>query len=314
MQNWRKLEDRTLARTLALLLSLSFAGGCSLRTLAVNEVGNVIAGGGSTFTADDDPDLVGQALPFTLKLIESLLEQSPNHRPLLVAAARGFMQYSYGWVDQTSDELEEVDPAAAAAERERAKRLYLRARKYALRALGEDFEKRLMANPASALARTNKNDVPALYWAAASWGLAIARSMDDLEMLADLPITKAMIDRAAELEPGFGEGSIDSFLMSYDAAQGPLSRDASVNARTHFDRAVQLSQGKLASPFVSAAEIFALPSQNRGEFEELLNRALAVDTNARPEWRLENVLAQRRARWLLSRADELFLDSATGDE
>lgn len=42
MQNWRKLEDGALARTLALVLSSAFAGGCSLRTLAVNEVGNVI--------------------------------------------------------------------------------------------------------------------------------------------------------------------------------------------------------------------------------------------------------------------------------
>jgi hypothetical protein len=42
MQNWRKFEDGTLARTLALVLSLAFAGGCSLRTLAVNEVENVI--------------------------------------------------------------------------------------------------------------------------------------------------------------------------------------------------------------------------------------------------------------------------------
>jgi hypothetical protein len=40
--------------------------------MAVNKLGNALASGGSTFESDDDPDLVGQALPFSLKLMESL--------------------------------------------------------------------------------------------------------------------------------------------------------------------------------------------------------------------------------------------------
>ena len=39
----------------------------------------------------------------------------------------------------------------------------------------------------------------------------------------------------------------------------------------------------------------------------LLDRALAIDPDAKPEWRLENLVMQRRARWLLAREDELFL-------
>ena len=37
--------------------------------------------------------------------------------------------------------------------------------------------------------------------------------------------------------------------------------------------------------------------------EALLKRALAVDPDARPEWRLSNLVSQRRARWLLGRED-----------
>ena len=47
-------------------------------------------------------------------------------------------------------------------------------------------------------------------------------------------------------------------------------------------------------------------AQNRPEFEALLTRALAIDPDARPEWRLQNLIAQRRARWLMARADDLF--------
>jgi predicted anti-sigma-YlaC factor YlaD len=47
-------------------------------------------------------------------------------------------------------------------------------------------------------------------------------------------------------------------------------------------------------------------SQDRAEFERLLKRALEIDPDARPEWRLANLVMQRRARWLLARTDSLF--------
>jgi predicted anti-sigma-YlaC factor YlaD len=40
----------------------------------------------------------------------------------------------------------------------------------------------------------------------------------------------------------------------------------------------------------------------------LLERALRIDPDARPEWRLANLVVQRRARWLLARIDLLFAD------
>ena len=83
----------------AILLISVLGGGCSLRTLAARQIGNALAAGGTTFTSDDDPELVGDALPFSLKLMESVLADAPDHGPLLLAACRGFTQYAYGWVD-----------------------------------------------------------------------------------------------------------------------------------------------------------------------------------------------------------------------
>ena len=40
----------------------------------------------------------------------------------------------------------------------------------------------------------------------------------------------------------------------------------------------------------------------------LLRKALAIDPDAVPELRLANTVSQRRAAWLLARADELFLE------
>src|SRR5258705_2758174 len=121
----------------ALLLTgacaLAAGTACSMRTFAINRLGDALAESGATYASDNDPTLVREALPFALKLIESLLDQSPRHPGLLLAAAGGFTQYTYAFVQEEADEAEDDDLAAAAALRERARKLYLRARDYGLR-------------------------------------------------------------------------------------------------------------------------------------------------------------------------------------
>jgi len=45
-----------------------------------------------------------------------------------------------------------------------------------------------------------------------------------------------------------------------------------------------------------------------GEYERMLGQALAIDVDAKPHWRLGNLVMQRRARWLLARTELVFLD------
>ena len=80
--DWRV---RALCR-LTVLTALCLVGsGCSMKRFAVNRLGDALAGGGTTFASDDDPELIKSAVPFSLKLMESLLNESPNHRGLLQA-------------------------------------------------------------------------------------------------------------------------------------------------------------------------------------------------------------------------------------
>ena len=61
-------------------------------------------------------------------------------------------------------------------------------------------------------------------------------------------------------------------------------------------------------PFLLLTSSGLLAAQDRQEFESLLHRALEIDPDAKPEWRLENLVMQRRARWLLGRASHLFVE------
>lgn len=293
-----------------LMLALVANTGCAMKKIAINKIGDAIASGGTVYATDNDPDLVREAVPFSLKLLESLLAESPRHRGLLLAASSGFTQYAYAFVQEDADEMESVDLEAARRMHLRARRLYLRSRDYGLRGLEvrhRGFGSALRENPRMAVRRSvSSKEVPLLYWTAASWGLAIAVSKDDPELVADQPIVEAMIDRALKLNPDFGEGAIHSFLISYEPSRQGTKGDPLERSRKHFERAVGLSKGKLAGPYVALAETVSIQKQDRAEFERLLKQALAVDPDTEPEARLANLVMQRRARWLLARTDELF--------
>src|SRR5439155_17291365 len=111
------------------------------------------------------------------------------------------------------------------------------------------------------------------------------------------------------LDEEYDHGAIHVFLISYEMArQGVKADEAAAHAKQHFDRAVELSAGKLASPLVAYAEAVCVQRQEHAEFEKLLKQALAIDVDELPESRLANLIMQRRAQWLLSKADELFAE------
>lgn len=299
-----------LNHLLLLALFPALLAGCSFRKMAVSKVGGVLSSGGSTFSSDDDPELVRAAVPFSLKLMEGLLAEVPDHQGLLLATASGFTQYGYAFVQLDADELESKDVDGADAMRQRARKLYLRARNYGLRGLNErhrGFEAELRKNPKTAVARLTKKDVPLVYWTAMSWAAAISVLKDNPDLIADLGIVEALMDRALQLDESFDHGALHGFFITYEMTRKGAAGDPAARSKQYFDRAVELSQGKQAGPYVSYAEAVMVQTQNKKQFEELLKAALAINPDADPSTRLFNLIMQKRARWLLARTDELFL-------
>jgi predicted anti-sigma-YlaC factor YlaD len=299
-------------------LCLALLGtGCSFKRLAVNQVGNALAGSGSTFASDDDPELVKAAVPFGLKLMESLLAENPRHEKLLLAACSGFTEYAYAFVQEDADEMEDKDFTAAEEMHGRARRLYLRARNYGLRGLDvrhKGFEQSLRAHPRLAVAVAREKDVPLLYWTALSWAAAISLSKDNPDLIAEMPCVEAMMDRALALNDAFDYGAIHTYFITYEMGRSGGTGDPAARARRHFEQAVALSGGQQAAPMVAFAEAVSVQQQNLKEFEALLHQALAINPDAKPEWRLANLVMQRRAKWLLSRTDLLFLRANSAQE
>ena len=310
------MHKKPCLRGQVMLIVLAMAGaGCSVKTAAINMVGDAISSGNSVYETDEDIELVGQALPFGLKLTESLLAQSPKHRGLLLTACRGFVLYSYGYVHYEAELARETDVDRAAALRRRARRLYERALRYGFRSLELSYPKleaALFNDPRAAVTLVGKNkarDVELLYWSAAALGLAISVSSDDAALLARLPEVEAMLDRALALDESWHQGALHEFKVIFAGAKPGVGADAAAITR-HYNRALELSKGTRAGLYVAYAEAVALPAQNKAQFRELMEKALAVDPDAVPTEKLATLVSQRRARWLLDRIDDLILDTS----
>lgn len=292
---------------MALTVLVALAGGCSLiSNKATKMVADTLSAGGDTFTSDNDPELVRDAVPFALKTYESLLESLPKYVPLLRATCSGFTSYAYGYLATDADQLRPTDSAAARAIDQRAFNMYMRAHGYCQRALEERFKgvgEQLLMNPDTALTKAKKDDVELLYWSAASWGLAMALNPDTLAI--DFPAVRALAERGLALDETWYNGALHELMITLDSQA--LLGGSEEAARRHFERAVEIQHGNSPGPYISLAMGVSVANQDREEFERLMNTALAIDPETEPSVRLTTLLLQRRAQALLDQVDFLFL-------
>ncbi len=284
--------------------------GC-LGGLVMSKAGAALSGTGTVFSGDEDPELIADALPFALKMHESLLEAMPENIDLLLATGSAFTMYAYAFVQLPAEMLPDTRIAERTEMLLRAKKLYLRARGYLFRA----FEARYPGSAGllntgaadSVVLRTGPLDTALLYWTGAAWMGAFTADKFDMSLAVNVPAAVALVRRSLELDERYGMGSAHEFFISYYGAM-PSSMGGSVGkAREHFARALEIARGAKAGPYLALATSVCIGTQDAAEFRELLNKALAVDVDASPATRLANILAQRKAEWLLAHIDDFFL-------
>jgi predicted anti-sigma-YlaC factor YlaD len=294
--------------------------GCSLNRMATRAVADALTGpGGSTvFTGDNDPQLVGDALPFAIKMYEALLDQVPDHQGLILSTGSLFIMYANAFIQGPVEFLPSPRYEERLAAQRRAKNLYQRGagilesgleRKYPGVGSATVDEGNLPAY----LARMKKEDVPLLYWIAAGTLSAFSLDPFDYSLGHRVPECLAYAGRAYELDPDFNSGALDDFfVLAYASLPVPMGGDPE-RAALHFERALEKSGGRLAGPYVSYAQAVAIPAQDYEAFRSCLQRALEVDMEADRENRLVNIIARQKAQTLLERAGDYFFLNEDGE-
>ncbi len=331
---------KKISTFILLSAALLAASSCSINRMATRMAADALAspGGTSVFASETDPQLVADALPFALKLYETLLQSDPENRPLLEATAEGFISYANAFIHTPATMLgyEELDRQKEMLAR--AKSMYLRGRDYALQALEVDYPGFTAAVKSGAgqaeLQEMDGKDVKILYWAAAGWMGAISAAGFDTAMLMELPRPVALAARGLELNEEFNQGALHNLftdiyggvpseqmlygssalgiysgeiLATYYTEREVAAETPAAKARYHFERAVALSEGQLAGPYVSLAGSVSVQTQDADEYRRLLKAALSIDVDENPRNRLVNIISQRKARWMLDTIEDRFL-------
>ncbi|UCF63459.1 MAG: TRAP transporter TatT component family protein [bacterium] len=296
---------------LLILIPFLLLNGCSIKKLAVNSVANALTSEGtSVFATDEDPELVAEALPFALKTMEALLQSTPENQKLLIGTCSGFVQYSHAFVLAPAEVLEKTDLEQARKDKQRAKKLFLRARGYGLNALELKYtgiSEQLQQDAVTAVSRTEKKDVTALYWTGVAWISAISLSTNDMGLVAELPVVKAILEKSLELDESWNKGAIHEVFIHFDASRTEAEGGGIASAEKHYQRAMELNQGQSVSPHLAFAEAVCVRQQDRDTFEQLLQKVLEFNVDQYPEFRLSNILAQRKAQFLLENIEDYFI-------
>ena len=302
------MHRRRYLAVLAAILIVLLMAACSPKVMVVDMIGNAMADGGDVYGSDDDPEFVRESLPFGLKTMEGLLAISPDNRNLLLAASRGHTAYAFLLLEDPESKSRLSLPEMR-AQRLRSKQHYLRGRDFALAGLEvahPGIVARLAAGDVAALADVSADDASFLYWAGAAWAAAAGVDPGDMQLVADLVIAASLVRRVLELDESFEDGSAHEFFISYEGNRPGGSYD---EARLHYERAIELSNGQRASAHVALAEAVAIPTQDLELFHDLIRRTIAIDPDAVPRLRLANAIAHRRAAWLVDQVPELFFES-----
>jgi predicted anti-sigma-YlaC factor YlaD len=295
---------------------LSFS--CSINQFAVRTVAGFLAGSGqgTVFTGEDDPELVGEALPFALKIYESLLEADPANASLALATGRAYVSYAFAFVQAPADVLPAQRVDEQRAMRQRAKKLFLRARGYVLRGLETrhpGFTASLDGQGAQAALRmVNKSDADYLYWAGAAWLAAFSADPFDFAQIVTVTRAVALLQQVQDWDDAYDAGAVHEILVSYYGSAPADLGGSEQKARQNFQRAVSLSKGLRVGPYIALASSVSVKNQDAGEFRDLLGKALGVNVDADIPDRLVNIINQRRARWMLDHIDDFFLDNGGG--
>ncbi|WP_141733730.1 TRAP transporter TatT component family protein [Oligoflexus tunisiensis] len=292
---------------LATSVSLS---NCSLKTMAVQQMGELVASGVPAFEKDEDLELIRDAIPANLKLLEAMLESDPENKQIPAILSQMYASYGFAFLEA---DLETPELGDKAKLKERINRFYQRGQQYGERALIASSKRceqglKVIAELDSCLNDLDKDDVPALYWYGFNVAAFLNRNMNSMAALAQGPKMEKVMERVIALDESYNFGSAHLFLMLYYGARPAMMGGNFEKADAHY-KAIQKQAG---SDFLLAdvfhARYVLVQKQDRPGFEKVLKAVIEkkVDTDKAPQLRLYNSLAKSRAKLYLNSVEDFF--------
>ena len=243
----------------------------------------------------NDLKTVQAGAPAYLIMIDSLVEGDPENSDILITGSKLYASYTSAFVKQQA----------------RAKRLAQKSYDYAHRALCLDLPAlchtldNKVDDLIQPLSKITESQHPLLYAFASAWATWLQVNSDDWNAIAQIPKLQALFARSIELDENYDAGNAHLYLGVLASQIPPALGGKPEIARSHFEKAQQISRGQNLMVNVLYAEHYARLIFDQQLHDQLLKQV--IETEDDPEnLVLVNTLARHRAEILLKESNEFF--------
>ncbi len=300
-----------------LLVSISLAVmACSPKPLIVSQIADLVDNGMTAYERDDDWELMEKAFPANIKLLETVLANSPDDRQLLTMLSRMYASYSFGFVETRLEEANYLVDSSdsrvkeVALLKDRVNRYYEKGVRYALMALEgsspgatEAFQKVSSITPY--LDKLGKENVAPLFWYGFNLGAWVNRNLDSVRAVSQAHLAQKVMERVLELDPAYNHGGAHLFLLAYFGSRSPMMGGSQEKALVHFQQVKTIAGDNYLLPDLFYGRFCLHQQQDRKGFIDMMQR-IVDHPDSENEVSLYNAIAGRRAAAYLAAVDTLF--------
>ena len=219
------------------------------------------------------------------------------------------IEYSGGIIMEEADRLVDLDYSLGLEKYKKSYALFLEAKDDLINILLDKYPDFQMYLENKTDLNFKAGDISDLYWLAVAYGGCIYTSRGNPFELVNIPKMNHLIRDCLRLDPDWRNGALYSMMMSVTNTRSDLSEQMHRDTlKYYFDKVVLLSDSMNASSYVSYAESVHKKYQEKKEFKSLLEYVLDMEVYPNTQYELTNLIAKRRAKWLLARSDEYFVE------
>lgn len=272
----------------AVLSGIVLLGGCSVKRTAVRYTADIMRDGLPVFMEEGDSLTAMDGLLPTLKLAEGMERSDPGNQELAVLLSQGYCAYAFMF-------LEDSDPARASA-------MFAKGQRFTASVL----EKRgLLANGRPTGRAIGSGDVPAYFWNTFCRASRAQLSLEDTDVIADVPKLEAAADELLKAAPDFYYGGPYALRAALYAKKPKMMGGDPAKARELFEKALSgAGEKSLLNKFLYA-KLYAPAVLDRDLFVRLLQEVVSSREDC-AELRLSNTVVKEKAAKLKEKADEIF--------
>lgn len=251
-----------------------------------------------------DWDVAERAAMAGLGTLEGLRYLAPDNEDALFMLTRSWSSIGLGFIEDRMEQAEDdhgVSSPEADYEKRRAAQAYERAVWYGIQLLELDHPGFMEATKNADTMRAyvaqwdDPEDAEKLFWVGYSWLGRVNVQKDKGELVGQAYIGEVLLDQSAKLDDTYMLGTVHVALGAYHARSPMAEVD---QAKTEFDKALQLGGDKVLLPKVQYAIRYYCIKGDKASYTKTLNEVLAAG-DGDPYQRLPNTIAKRKAkRWL----------------